>query len=119
MAAQSGGDNRNLGRAACKASCDAVRQINKEVGDASALQKRAENNKYNDILGADIYRSGKDAFLGVKQVAHEIAQSAKEFRICQAVCQCVYDENTGNNQNRQTNTAAGSLQSVRESQEYR
>ena len=70
-AAQGGGDDRHLGRAAGEASHQRVGQVNKKGGDACPFQKGTENDKHHNVLGADLNRFSHDAAGGVEQLVHD------------------------------------------------
>ena len=74
-AAQGGGDDGHLGRAAGGGASHAVGQADKEIGNSGALQKRAENDKHDNKLLAGGNGGADDAVGGVKQVKEGLAQA--------------------------------------------
>ena len=60
-AAQGGGDDGHLGRAAGAGTGHAVGQVDEEGGDARPLQERAEDDEEDDVGVADAHRGADDA----------------------------------------------------------
>ena len=87
-------DNRYLCRSTCIFSCNAVSQLNKEVGDSCSLQKRTENNKYHNIFRAYIYRCGENTLFCVEKIPHQEFHSSQKCRIGKPYSQCIDQEKT-------------------------
>ena len=76
-AAQSGGNDRDLSRAAGEAADEGVCEVDKESRDAGALKERAEDDEHNDVLCADLDRRTHDAAGGVEQgIEHALERGA-------------------------------------------
>ena len=102
-------DNRYLGRSTCIFSCNAVSQLNKEVGDSCSLQKRTENNKYHNIFRAYIYRCGENTLFCVEKIPHQEFHSSQKCRIGKPYSQCIDQEKTCHKQDRQAHASSGKL----------
>ena len=74
-AAQGGGDNSHLGGTAGGGTGHGIRQINEEAGNSGALQERAEDDEYHDILGTHLDGGTHDAVGGVEQVVNHLAET--------------------------------------------
>ena len=104
-AAQRRGHDRDLRRAAREAAAEAVRQADEEVGDAGALQERAEDDEHDDVLGADVDRGGEHAAVAVEQLVDHQRNAA----LVPQGNQGVDHEHARHAQDRQTHAAAAQL----------
>ena len=101
-AAQRGGDDRDLGRAAGEAADEGVCKVYKESRDTGALKERAEDDEHNDVLCADLDRSAHDAAGGIEQgIEHALERGAD--------CKGVDYQCGGDAEDRHTDAAAAQL----------
>ena len=75
-AAQRGGHDRNLGRAARKAAAQAVGKADEEFSDARALKECAEDDKHHDVLRAHVDRRRQHAGIAVEQLVDDQRNAA-------------------------------------------
>ena len=110
-AAESGGDNGHLGRAAGGPACQLVGKGDEEVGDAGALQERAEDDKEDDVLiaGADGRTDGAGG--GVEQgIGHPAQHLEKSLpRHGEEVHEGVEEEGPHHKEDGQAHAAAAEL----------
>ena len=114
-AAQGGGDDGHLGRAAAGPAGQPVGEADEEVGDAGALQERAENDEQNDVGVAHADRRADDAGGGVEQLVDDglegVIQRGGIHRagVAQLVDERVHDQCTRHAQDRHAHAAAAQL----------
>ena len=110
-AAQGGGDDRHLGGAAAGPTGNAVGKADEEVGDAGALQKRAENDEQNDVGIADVDRGADDAVGGVEQLIDDVLQRLIEVGVpAELIVEGIHQQHAHHAQNGQAHAAAAQLQ---------
>ena len=113
-AAQRGGDDRDLGRTAGKAADKGVGQIDEELGDAGALQKRAEDDEDDDEFRADLHGGVEQsaALHLVKQADGDVAHGARHAEIFPyaVVVQRIDEKHARHAQDRDADAAAAELE---------
>ena len=114
-AAQGGADNSHLRRAAAGPASQTVGKADEEVGDAGALQERAEDDEQNDVGVAHVDGRTDNAAGGVEQLVDDgfqrVIQGGAVHRtgVAQLVDERVHDQHARHAQNGQTHAAAAQL----------
>ena len=114
-AAQSGADHGHLGRTTAGPTGNTVGKADKEIGNAGALQKRAEDDEQNDIGIADVDRRADDAGSSIEQLIDDSFQSTVKRRgihragIAELVDESVNDQRAGHAKNGHAHAAAAQL----------
>ena len=114
-AAQGGGNDRHLGGAAAGPAGDTVGKADEEVGDAGALQKRAENDEQHDIGIAHVDGCADDAGGGIEQLIDDglegVIQRGAVHRtgVAELIDKGVDDQRARHAQNGHTHAAAAQL----------
>ena len=109
-AAQSRGYDRDLCRAAGGSTGYLVCKVDEELCDTGALKERAEDDKYDDELCADVYRGADNAAGGVEQRVDHAAENELDIHaLGEHAPERVHDQCAGNAQDGNADASAAQL----------
>lgn len=109
-AAQSRGYDRDLCRAAGGSTGYLVCKVDEKLCDTGALKERAEDDKYDDELCADVYRGADNAAGGVEQRVDHAAENELDIHaLGEHAPERVHDQCAGNAQDGNADASAAQL----------
>ena len=91
--AERGRNDRDFCGAACVSANERVRHVDKEGGDAGSFKESAEDNEYEYILRADLYRCSHNAGRGIEQRIDDLPELFLRERIDQKRARNAQDRN--------------------------
>ena len=110
-AAQGARDDSHLCGAAARPASKAVGQGDEEIGDARALQERAEDDEEHDVGVAHVDGCADDTVHAVEQAADDVLEHLERVGVVAAAPNHDVDEQGGNHdENRDTHAATAQLE---------